>query len=722
MALLGRDTVVTGPLPEGVLLLETFQGKEALGAPFSYNVTLLSEDPAIASDVVLGQPITIRIKLDSGGFRFFNGVVTYFAKTGLAMRHTRYAVVLNPKLTLLDYTRDCRIFFDAKAPALARDLLSQHGADVDPDSLKGDYRTREYCVQYRESCSNFIQRLFEEEGIYYFFKHAQDKHTMVLADSGTAHGTVSGYESVPYLPRERKQAVVDEHFWTLSVAGALYPGKFTSLQGYDYAKPRPRSAQLQNKPSTATQPGADYDDYDNPGGLTVKADAEADAGVRLESDFVANTMIEVEGNTMGLGVGDLVTLTRTLGNVEYNPFWKEDDFSKKYLITSATYSISINQYETGDVAPADEPFRATYTLLDSQAQFRPRRRAHKPRIEGPQTAVVVGPSGDEIYTDKFGRVKVQFDWDRLGQSDQKSSCWVRVAQVWAGKQWGAIHIPRIGQEVIVEFLDGDADRPIITGRVYNIDSMPPYQLPDNKTQSGIKSRSSKGGTSSNFNEIRFEDLKGKEEVYVQAEKDMNILVKNNESRQVGHDRKKDVGNDETSNIHGNRTEEVDKDETITIHGNRTETVDKDETITIHGGRTESVDKDETITISGSRSETVSKDETITISGARTETVSKDETITISGARGVTVTKSDTLTVNDQRKQTIAADDQLTVGKKLTVDAGDQIVLQSGDASITLKKDGTITLKGKDITITASGKINAKASGDVIIKGSKIGGN
>ena len=426
---------------------------------------------------------------------------------------------------------------------------------------------------------------------------------------------------------------------------------------------------------------------------------------------------------MGLGVGNLVTLKKpTSLDSDYNPFWDEGDFKKEYLIISATYSISINQYESGDVSESDEPFKATYALLDSQSPYRPQRTATKPRIEGPQTALVVGPGGDEIYTDKFGRVKVQFDWDRLGKRDEKASCWVRVAQVWAGKQWGAMHIPRIGHEVMVEFLDGDPDRPIVTGRVYNADNMPPYALPDNKTQSGIKSRSSKGGSASNFNELRFEDLKGKEEVYLQAEKDMNILVKNDETRLVGHDRVKEVKNDETSTIKGNRTEEVTKDEDITIHGSRTETVDKDETITISGGRTESVSKDESISISGGRTESVGKSENISIGGARSETVGKGETITISGARQVDVGKADSLSVGAGRKQTITGDDQITVSKKILFDGGDEIMLKSGDASITLKKDGTIILKGKDVSITASGKINAKASGDIIMKGSKVSGN
>jgi type VI secretion system secreted protein VgrG len=740
MALLGRDTLITGPLPAGALLLETLQGRETLGTPYRYDLTLLSDDNDIPVDKVLGQSLTVQIKLDTGDTRFFNGVVTYFAKRGMSMQHTRYVVVLGPKLTLFDCARDCRIFFSQKAPALATDVLSLRGfTDVESGSLKGDYRNREYCVQYRETDFNFIQRLFEEEGIYYFFKHEDDKHTLILADSATAHAKVSGYESILYLPKERKQVREEEHFWSLSVAGSLYAGKFTVVRGYDPTKPRPSTTQLETKPSQAPQPGADFEDYDYPGGLSEKADGEAEATVRMEGGHVANTLIEVEGNTMGLGVGNLVALRKPLSaDDELNPFWDSGDFKKEYLITSATYSISVNQYETGDATDSDEPYKATYTLLDSQAQFRPLRNASKPRIEGPQTARVVGPAGEEIYTDKYGRVKVQFDWDRLGKHDEKASCWVRVAQVWAGKQWGAMHIPRIGHEVMVEFLDGDPDRPIITGRVYNADNMPPYELPANKTQSGIKSRSSKGGSASNFNELRFEDLKGKEEVYLHAEKDLNILVKNDESRSVGHDRMKQVGHDETSTIKGNRTEQVDKNETITIHGNRSETVDKNESITISGGRTEDVSKDESITISGGRTEDVGKDESISIGGGRTESVGKNESISIGGARSETVGKSETiaiagarkvdvgkaeeLTVGAGRKQTITGDDQVTVSKKILFDGGDEIILKSGDASITLKKDGTIILKGKDISITASGKINAKASGDVIIKGSKVSGN
>ena len=243
MALLGRDTQVTGPLDDGVLLLETFQGKETLGSPYRYDLTLLSDDANISVAKVLGQSLTVHIALDNGEVRFFNGIVTYFAKTGMAMKHTRYVAILNPKLTLFDYTRDCRILFQEDAPTHSTNVLGLRGFTDVEVALQGSYPKREYTVQYRETDLNFVQRLLEDEGIYYFFKHEKNKHTLVLADSAGAHATVPGYESILYLPKQRKQAREEEHFWSLSAAGSLHPGKFSVLRGYDYTKSRPSAAQ-----------------------------------------------------------------------------------------------------------------------------------------------------------------------------------------------------------------------------------------------------------------------------------------------------------------------------------------------------------------------------------------------------------------------------------------------------------------------------------------------
>src|SRR6185436_20049378 len=298
-----------------------------------------------------------------------------------------------------------------------------------------------------------------------------------------------------------------------------------------------------------------------------------------------------------------------------------------------------------------------------------------PFVQGPQTAVVVGPGGDEIYTDQFGRVKVQFHWDRLGKKDENSSCWMRVSHPWAGKGWGAVSTPRIGQEVIVDFLEGDPDQPIITGRIYNAEQMPPYELPANKTQTGIKTRSSKGGSPDNFNEIRFEDLKGSEQLFIHAEKNQDIEVEKDETHWVGHDRKKTIDNDETTLVKHDRTETVDNNETITIHGNRTETVDKDETIEIKGNRSETVSKNESITIEkdrtksvgGKESSSIGKDQTIAVAGARTLSVDKDESISVSGNRTDAVSKNAKYSVSKSRDTSVDENDSLKVGKNLVVD-------------------------------------------------------
>ncbi len=370
-------------------------------------------------------------------------------------------------------------------------------------------------------------------------------------------------------------------------------------------------------------------------------------------------------------------------------------------------------------------------------------------IHGVQPAVVTGPGGEEIYPDKYGRVKVQFFWDREGKKDDKSSCWIRVSQDYAGKAWGSVTIPRIGQEVLVSFLEGDPDRPIITGRVYNAEQTVPYPLPSKKMVSGLKSNSTPGG--GGYNEYIFDDTKGNELIREHGQFDKDSTIEHDLREHVLRDRHRDVtrdettviGNNQTNTIHANRTETVDKDETITIHGNRTETVDKEESITIHGGRTEKVDKNENITIGGGRTENVSKDESITIGGGRTENVAKDESITISGGRTENVAKDEGITIGGGRTESVAKDEGVTisggrtlsvskddgttvggaqtvsVGKTLDITAADSITLTTGSASITMKKDGTIQIKGKDITIQGSGQITGKASKDIVLKAQNI---
>ncbi len=656
---------------------------------------------------VLGKPLTVHIKLNSGKYRYFHGIVTYFAKVGPTHGHTRYVAVLNPQLSLFEYTRDCRIMDEEGQTALSivTDVLAKRGfTDVDSGSIKDHtYRQHDYCVQYRESDLNFVHRLLEEEGIYYFFKHENGLHTMVLADSTTAHAKVPGYETVLCRPMLHAQARDEEHFWSLRVTGGLYPGKLTVVRGYDYTLIRPSAVQFGQQPSGEPRPGSDFEDYDYPGGLSPEAEANQEALVRMQMDRVANTVIEVEGNTMGLGVGALVSLAKPLSidGIAFNPFWGEDGFAKEYLITSARYSISINQYESGDVAKSDQPFKASYTLLDSQVQFRPQRGASKPRIEGPQTAVVVGPADEEICTDtdKLGRVKVQFDWDRLGKHDEKSSCWVRVSQAWAGAKWGAFHLPRIGHEVIVEFLDGDPDRPIVTGRVYNADNLPPYDSP---TQSGIKSRSTKGGTPSNFNEIRFEDLKGKEELHIQAEKDMSTLVKNNESLSVGGDRSVSVTGNQSVSISGKGKSPVHS--TVNVTGKHT--LDASDTIKIQAPTS--------ITLECGGSTIVMVPGKITITaGGGAEVVLDANALTHSSAGAKTLHDANVLHQSVAGSKVLLdanALSQASGGAKVLLD-GNVLAQSSGGSKVALDSDAMIDGAGK-ATVKGASEANLAAGGSV----------
>ena len=669
MALLGRDTSVVGPFPKGVLLLESLMGSEILGLPYAFKLELLSEDPAIKPDAVIGNPMAVGIHINNMRDRFFHGIVTEFAKLGMTRTHARYGATLKSSLSLFENTFDCRIFNQPgqTAVGILTDVLGKRGlTDVESSSIRDHaFREREYCVQYRESDLSFVQRLLEEEGIYYFFRHEEAKHTLVLADAVSGHRPSDGYETVLYTPKERHAAGVEEHLWGMRLRRSLSTGRHSVLIGYDPTAIRPRQMQFGEDSSDRAVPGAQFEYYDYPGGLFDPEEARQEALVRRQLDTVENTIVEVDGNTMGLGVGDLVTLRKGFGaDGEVVPFWNESDWNQQHLVVRADYSLTINQFETGEVASADEPFKAHYWLLDGHTQFRPSRTTRKPTMTGSQTALVVGPPGEEIWTDDLGRVMVQFDWDRLGEHNEKSSCWIRVSQLWAGANWGAIHIPRIGQEVIVDFLDGDPDRPLISGRLYNADNTPPYDLPANRTQSGIKSRSSKGGTGNNFNEIRFEDLKGKEELHIQAEKDMSTLVKHNQTLNVGVDRTIEVGNDEDTVIKGDRTTTI--------------------------GTDKAENKDDVV-INGSHKKTVMGLVTQIYADDHFRKVDGDQTLAVEKNKNEHIKLAYTLTT-DERFQLIQAATTMTFeGTNVTVDSAGMITMKAGGAIATIDQAGMITL-------------------------------
>ena len=703
-----------------LFLFHRLEGREELGRLYRYRLTLLSEKADLALEDLLGKGMTVTVLLEGGQRRQFHGLVAYAAYAGQEGIYGRYEVELVPWLWFLGRGRDCRIFQHKSVPDIVQAVFEGWTAIADFElKLDESYAARDYTVQYRESDLDFVCRLMEDEGIYFFHRHRDGGHTLVLADGEGAHEAASGYERLPFFPPDQAARRERDHVFAWLARADVRPGTAT-LRDFDFEKPRADLTGTDAEPKPHALATAEV--YDYPGGYHDLEAGDRRARLLLETLQADQARVQGEGTTGGLGCGNRFLLER-------HP---RKDQNRSYLVVAATYELQSEAYRSAAGSPG-ELFRIGFQALDLAVPFRPARLTPRPRVGGPQTATVTGPAGEEIYTDKYGRVKVQFHWDRLGKRDQDSSCWVRVSQLWAGSAFGGIHVPRIGQEVVVDFLEGDPDQPIITGRVYNALLMPPYALPANATQSGIKSNSSKGGGGSN--ELRFEDRKGAEEVWLHAQKDENIVVENDKTERVGRNETIGIGND--------RTEMVGHDETLTVASNRSRTVGVHEIVTIGATQTISIGSAQTETVGGMRADTVALAEVRTVGGAQQQTVGAarnvsvgavqaheiglNDTWTIGVDRSVHVGSNESLDVGGDRSADISGNDGLsvgkdgsiTIGKNLTISAGDQITITTGSASILMKKDGSITISGKDITIDASGKINVKASGNITMKGQKI---
>ena len=583
-----RQVAITTPLGEDVLLLVSMWGREQLGRPFEFELELASEDQQIAFSDIVGKNVTIRLE-QSGGTRYFNGCISRFTQVSSQGDWARYSATVVPWLWFLTRTADCRIFQSMTVPNIIKQVFRDLGFSDFEDTLPETYRTWEYCVQYRETDFNFVSRLMEQEGIYYFFKHENGRHVLVLADSPSAHGPCSGYEQLSFqfsgAPVGDQEYVKD---WVVETR--VRPGS-CSLNAFDFKNTRKDLHTRAMIPRD--HEAADFDVYDYCADYIETGDGETYARRRIEELQTQYEVATAASDARGIGTGCTFAL-------KDHP---RDDQNREWLITGASYSLDVGEFSSGG-GGGESTYSCTLTAIDSKRPFRLARTTTRPTIPGPQTAMVVGPSGEEIHTDEYGRVKVQFHWDRQGKADENSSCWIRVAQVWAGRQWGAIYTPRIGQEVIVEFLEGDPDHPIITGRVYNGQAMPPYELPANKTMSTIKSDSSKGG--GGFNEIRFEDKKGEEQILVHAEKNLDIRVKNDRFETIEHDRHVVVEND--------KYEEVANDRNETIQGNHIEQIHADRDLAVTGKEDKEVGGNQILTVKGDVTETFkgNHDETTTL--------------------------------------------------------------------------------------------------------------
>jgi type VI secretion system secreted protein VgrG len=646
----------------------------------------VTSDTEVKATDLLGVATTVHLQTADGGTRHFNGVVAVVDYLGTSDT-IHYRLLLRPWLWLLTRSANCRIFQDQTVIDIITSVFQECDiSDVDTSGLTMEnYKPCEYVVQYRETDFDFVSRLMEREGVYYYFRHDDGGHTLVLVDTNAVHdvppSAVDGF-SIPFRPLNSNRASAGEFVDDSQVQNAVEPGQYSHAD-FDFTKSRSRLYATRTDGS-----GHAHDDlevYDYPGGFSSRDPGEAYALVRLQEHQTPFEEATGWSNARQLSVGCLFTLVDC----------PRDDQNQDYLVTSSTFRLSGHEGGSGRRRQA-EVFGCTFTAIASTRQFRPRLATLKPFVRGPQTAIVVGPSGEEIWTDKYGRVKVQFHWDRDGENDEKSSCWVRVSQVWAGTNWGAMHIPRIGQEVIVDFLEGDPDRPIITGRVYNDANMPPYALPGNQTQSGIKSRSTKGGALPNANEIRFEDRKGSEEFYIQAEKDLNSLVKNNETATVGVDRTRQVGRNDGLTVGKNQTLQIGADESLTVGGN--------ETIAVTGNETATVGGDQSVSVAGKDSMSVGGSQSLTVAAARSESVGGAESIAVGGARSVAVGGTQAVTIGGNLSEHVGGSVSVSIGGKRSESAGsDETINISGAQTITIGKKGAINVS-KQLVIDAGDEL------------------
>lgn len=508
------------PLPPQALRFRSLLGHEALSTLYEFKVELVADHASLDMKSLLGKPITLEIETQPMSRRYLDGHVMRCELTGREANTPRsyiYTATLRPWLWYLTQTTDCRIFQHKNVVDILQKVFARYGFPVEK-RLSDSYREWEYCVQYQESDFDFVSRLMEQEGIYYYFRHEMGQHSLVLADDMSSHDALPDYPVLPYLPPDRVVLPEEEGITQWHSAEEIRIGSY-AVDDYDFKKPKADLSQLLNSP--LNEDHGDYQKYIWQAGYIDAEQGDHYARVRLEEEQAEHARVQASSKVRGIAPGYLFTLKNCPRQAE----------NREYLIVGAHYDFKESGYSTGS---HDSSYDTDFLVQPSALPYRARCSTPVPKATGPQTAVVVGPSGQEIWTDKYGRVKLQFRWDRYGKSNENSSCWVRVSDAWAGSTYGGIYIPRIGQEVVVDFLNGQLDRPLITGRIYNADQMPPFGLPTSATQTGFVTRSLPGGTPSNANIFRFEDRMGAEQVKLHAERNYDVSVEHDASNAVAN--------------------------------------------------------------------------------------------------------------------------------------------------------------------------------------------
>ena len=657
MAAQKNEFLFLSPLGDGELLFESMHGHEELGRLPRYRVDLLrdkNKSSALKPKDLLGLNCSVQITIGENKYRYINGIVTHFEHGGTRGNFNRYCVELKPWLWQLRLGSDCKVFQDQTAVDIIKAVFNDYNGSVD-DKLSGKWRQRPYTVQYRESDFDFVSRLMEEEGIYYYFTHAKGQHKLVLCNGSSGLATLPESELTWRFQDDQDNLPKEDHqvyeWYFQHRLGSL---KYTHI---DYAADTP-STQLKGEATrTLDYPKPnDLEVFDYPGGFEDLAMAAGTQAKQEEAKRLAQNQVDTMESEHALAAG--ITTCRSMAPGFSFDFKGHDD-AGGYLITRTDFDLKFGGYEANEEG-GEDGMVCRFEATPKEKHFLPQPVTPRPLVHGPQTALVVGGSGDEILTDKYGRVKLQFYWDRVGSKNEKSSCWVRVSQPWASKQFGMIMLPRVGDEVVVSFLEGNPDRPLVTGRVYNGDNMPPYTLPDQATVSGIKTRSSKDGSASTFNELRFDDKKGSEYIWFQAEKDYHQLVKN------------------------------------------------DGFVSVQGKQTTVVTKDVNHAYKANYSLAVTSKSVLKLGGDVQAKLAADLLTSVTGALGLTVTTAIQIKSDDAVKLTASMGLDLGAGQtaKLSGTAGVQIqgasIAVSGDTSISLSAGGSsISISSAGVSINGT---------------------
>lgn len=701
-----EDRAITVSSRSGDRLIVTeLHGHDAVSEGFVFALSLTGSVLDVKPESMLGQPLAIA--LESGDPpRWLHGIVTAFRLVKIEAHRAYYAAELRPWTWLLGLTFDCRIFQNLGVIEIVEEIFGKYPEARFEKRLTGSYPPREYCVQYDESDLAFVQRLLEHEGIFTFFEYAEDGHSLVLTDDPGKLKPAPGYATVPF-HREADPSRRDRDFLSEWVVSSSIRTRTFAHTDYDFEKPGlSLMAQSEAVPLAGAFTG---EHYRQPGAHLDVGRGDAIAALRREELQAPHVRVAAAGTVRGLFSGCMFTLAD----------FPRDDQNADHLVLRVDYRLQDPEYQSGDTDMGGETFRVRLVAAPLALPYRPPRQTPRPVMRGPQTATVVGPAGEEIFTDAYARVKVQFHWDRLGNRDENTTCFIRVSQAWAGGGWGFIQIPRIGQEVIVDFIEGNPDRPIITGRVYNAAQMPPYGLPGSATQSGWKSNSSLGG--GGYNELMFEDKAGAELVNFQAQKNHTLLVKNDRAKLVQHDQsdridnnaKHSVGVNLDEDVGNNKTTSVGVDRTVTIGSNDTESVGNNRSLTVGVDETIGIGSNATETIGSNHTQTVALVQTITVGAARVDTVGAAETRTVGAAQVNTIGALRQVSVGLAQSHDVGASDSWTIGANQSVTIGAAHSMKVGAASSVEIGAGRTSKVGADDATSVGGALSlsvGKAAG------------